>query len=168
MPKKNLSHLFIVLIATFFSMCCFIFYTTTAKASGTTYYVSNCGTIGNDSNNGTATSTPWLTIAKVNSSTFNPGDSILLNRSCTWREQMTVPSSGTSGNLITFGAYGSGADPLLNGSSLLNNAGFSPYTLGSSTLYSIIPNNDLATGENAGIIAKCLLLLLAVPLCESD
>jgi hypothetical protein len=36
-----------------------------AEASGTTYYVDNCVTVGNDSNNGTAPSTPWLTINKV-------------------------------------------------------------------------------------------------------
>lgn len=93
---------------------------TPAKAARTTYYVSNCGTIGNDSNNGTMTSTPWLTINKINTSVFNPGDSILFNRGCTWREQLVIPSSGSAGNPITFGAYGNGAAPILTGSDTIN------------------------------------------------
>ena len=40
-----------------------------------TYYVD--ATNGNDENNGTSQSSPWKTIAKVNSSNFNPGAQIL-------------------------------------------------------------------------------------------
>src|ERR1039458_2872937 len=90
-----------------------------ANASGTTYYVDNCVTVGSDSNNGTSPSTPWLTINKVNTSSFNPGDSVLFQKTCTWREQLTVPSSGSAGNPITFGAYGSGAAPVFLGVNLL-------------------------------------------------
>ena len=91
-------------------------------AWGVTYYVSNASPVGSDSNNGTSPSTPWLTIAKVNASKFQPGDSVLFNRGCTWREQLTVSSSGTSGNPITFGAYGSGVLPTITGADLLNSA----------------------------------------------
>ncbi len=87
--------------------------------AGVTYYVSNANPVGSDTNNGTSTSTPWLTIAKVNSSTFNPGDSILFNGGCVWRETLTPPSPGTSGSPITFGAYGTGAAPIISGSVLL-------------------------------------------------
>jgi hypothetical protein len=85
----------------------------------TTYYVDNCVTVGNDRNNGTSASTPWLTVNKVNTSKLNPGDSILLESTCTWREQLTPPSSGSSGNPITFGSYGTGALPIISGSALL-------------------------------------------------
>lgn len=40
---------------------------------------------------------------------------------------MIVPSSGTSGNSITFGAYGTGASPIISGSVLLN-SGWSLYS----------------------------------------
>ena len=69
----------------------------------TTYYVDNCVTVGNDRNNGASTSTPWLTINKVNTSKFNPGDSILFESTCTWREQLTVPSSGSAGVRLPLG-----------------------------------------------------------------
>ena len=92
---------------------------TQAEPTGHTYYVDNCVVIGSDGNNGTSTATPWLTINKVNTSTFNPGDSILFESTCTWREQLTVPSSGSAGSPITFGAYGTGAQPIISGADLV-------------------------------------------------
>jgi len=82
-----------------------------------TYYVD--ATNGDDSNDGLSEANAWKTISKVNSSSFNAGDSILFKRGEVWREQLTVPSSGSSGNPITFGAYGSGADPIINGADLV-------------------------------------------------
>ena len=87
--------------------------------TGPAYYVDNCVVVGSDSNKGTSPFAPWLTIHKVNTSTFNPGDSILFERTCTWREQLTVPSSGSAGSPITFGAYGTGAQPIISGADLL-------------------------------------------------
>src|ERR1700685_4184009 len=46
-------------------------------ASATTYFVAAAGS---DSSGGTSSGAPWQTIAKVNGSTFSPGDSILFNR----------------------------------------------------------------------------------------
>jgi hypothetical protein len=86
------------------------------SASATTYYIDNCVIMGNDSNKGTSSATPWLTIAHVNAQTFNPGDSILFESACTWSGTDLIPvSSGSAGHPITFGAYGSGARPLLEG-----------------------------------------------------
>ncbi len=89
-------------------------------ATASTYYVDNCVNTGSDSYDGkeqahtTGTTGPWLTIAHVNAQTFNPGDSVLFQGGCTWREQLTPPSSGSAGSPITFGAYGSGR-PILSG-----------------------------------------------------
>jgi len=82
-------------------------------AGATTYYVSF--SVGNDTNNGTSTATPWQTIAHVNGQTFLPGDAILFKRGDVWNESLAPPSSGTSGNPITFDAYGTGAAPNLTG-----------------------------------------------------
>ncbi|MDP3899911.1 MAG: Ig-like domain-containing protein [bacterium] len=79
-----------------------------------TYYVD--ATAGNDSNAGTSTSQPWKTIAKVNSTTFLPGDGVLFKRGETWRgETLTVSESGTAAQPIIFGAYGSGDNPVISG-----------------------------------------------------
>ena len=103
--------------------------TTGTLAHATTYYVDNCVTIGSDSNDGTSMSTPWLTIAKVNGSTFSPGDSILFEKTCTWRERLFVPSSGAPGNPITFGSYGTGALPSINGADLLTSWTYAPISV---------------------------------------
>jgi hypothetical protein len=80
-------------------------------ASATTYYVS---TTGSDTNPGTQAQ-PWKTIAKVNALSFSPGDFILFKRGETWYETLIPPSSGSAGSPITFGAYGSGDLPTIDG-----------------------------------------------------
>jgi hypothetical protein len=82
-------------------------------ASATTYYVSS--STGNDSNSGASSSTAWQTIAHVNGQSFQPGDLILFKLGDVWNESLAPGSSGSSGNPITFDAYGSGAAPNLTG-----------------------------------------------------
>lgn len=78
------------------------------------YYVSNSG---NDSYSGTTTIAPWQTISKVNSASLNPGDQVLFRRGDTWREQISlIVQSGDATGDITYGAYGTGNDPLILGS----------------------------------------------------
>jgi hypothetical protein len=62
---------------------------------------------------------PFATIAQVNAHSFAAGDSILFNRGDVWRETLTVPSSGSAGSPIVFSAYGTGSDPIIDGSALL-------------------------------------------------
>jgi hypothetical protein len=94
-------HAFIILVLGLSSM-----------AAGTTYYVSSSG--GSDSNNGTSSATPWQTLSNhINGGTFSAGDVIYLKRGDTWNEQLIPPSSGSSGNPISFDAYGSGAPPVI-------------------------------------------------------
>ena len=87
------------------------------SVSATDYYISASG---NDINSGLSISTPWKTIAKVNSSNFLPGDRILFRCGDTWRETLTVPSSGSAGSPITFGAYGFGNKPIIDGSDIVS------------------------------------------------
>ncbi len=77
------------------------------------YFVD--ATHGDDSNSGTSPDQAWRTIDKINNTTFTPGDVIAFKRGEEWHETLSPPSSGTSGNPITFTAYGSGALPLING-----------------------------------------------------
>lgn len=82
--------------------------------AGTVYYID--ATHGSDANNGLTPENAWKTIDKVNNSIFLPRDSILFKRGETWRETLTPPSHGTAGNNITFGAYGTGDPPKIDGS----------------------------------------------------
>jgi uncharacterized repeat protein (TIGR02059 family) len=90
-----------------------IFLVLNTIASATDYYISSSG---NDKNNGLFSSKPWKTIAKVNASSFSPGDTIFFNKGDTWREQLTVPSSGKASAYIVFSSYGTGVAPKILGS----------------------------------------------------
>lgn len=87
------------------------FLTISLMANATKYYVSSTG---NDLANGTTTLTPWQTLSKINSTSFNQGDSILFKRGDTFTGSFTVAQNGTSSAYIYFGAYGSGAKPIFN------------------------------------------------------
>jgi len=77
----------------------------------TNYYVAIGG---NDGDPGTEAQ-PWATVNKVNISAFNADDQILFNRGDTWSgDNLVVPSSGTAGHPIVFGAYGTGANPVID------------------------------------------------------
>jgi len=103
--------------------------------SASIYYVDATG--GLDTNDGTTTATSWRTLAKVAARSFSAGDSILLKRATVWHEQLTPSSSGSAGNPVTFGAYGTGANPKIDRSNLYTgwwehnlrtNAGFENFT----------------------------------------
>jgi hypothetical protein len=80
--------------------------------SATTFYVDSVG--GNDSNNGTSSSTPWQNLNKVNQETFQAGDHLLLKSGSKWTGQQLIPKgSGASGNPIYINMYGSGNKPLI-------------------------------------------------------
>ena len=119
---------------------CVLFSVIPARA--TTYFLAAAGS---DANAGTDSGHPWQTISKVNGSAFVAGDSILFNRGDVWYgTSLTVPSSGSSGSPITFGAYGSGANPIIKGSTLLGTSG---YTLAPNTSSNIFSLSDSGTSS---------------------
>lgn len=93
-------------------------------AWGATYYV-DCAANG-DAGTGLSTDADvaWKTVSKVNSSSFSAGDFILFKKGCTWREALTVPSSGSAGSVITFSYYGTGARPAFIGSDVHDVSGY--------------------------------------------
>jgi hypothetical protein len=84
------------------------------------YYVDKASSGGDGTTQATSgVHAAFKTIAAVNGASFSAGDSILFKRACTWREQLTVPSAGSARDQITFGVYGSGAKPQINGADLV-------------------------------------------------
>lgn len=82
-------------------------------SSRNTYYVDIQN--GDDKNDGLNSSSAWQSLAKVSSSTFSPGDAILLRRGQVWYETLTLKSSGTAEAPITIGSFGEGSKPTLSG-----------------------------------------------------
>ncbi len=81
-------------------------------APGRTYCVD--ATAGADTNSGNAAA-PLQTLAAVNALALKPGDRVLFKRGETWTgTTLVVPASGKPGQPITFAAYGTGAQPILD------------------------------------------------------
>lgn len=85
--------------------------TPTPGAAGM-YYVDSVA--GADTNNGTSMSSPWKSIAAINSRKFNPGSIISFKRGSTFSGEMKLDDSGTAASPIVFTAYGSGTDPVFS------------------------------------------------------
>lgn len=106
----------------------------------TNYYFSSSK--GDDSRTTTQaqnSTTPWQTINKLNSffKYILPGDSILFKRGETFYGSLEVMNSGTTGNPIVLGAFGTGHKPVISGFSKI-----SEWTsLGNNIYEASIPNN---------------------------
>ena len=89
----------------FITLYLFITFTTTLQAKN--YYISASGS---DANDGLTTSTPWKTINKVNSFSFESNDYILFKRGDTFYGGIVVKDAN-----INYDAYGTGAKPVITG-----------------------------------------------------
>lgn len=87
---------------------------TASPTSGTTYYVDSVA--GNDSNAGTTQTAAWKSLAKADAAVLRPGDRLLFKRGGSWTGRLSIAESGTSGNRIVIGSYGTGALPVIQGS----------------------------------------------------
>jgi hypothetical protein len=100
-------------------------------AYGTTYYVKNGG---NDALDGLSDANAWETIAQVNAATFSAGDEVLFRKGDVFRDTIITPGgNGTGGTedilsadtsgYITYGAYGTGSNPIIQNSVAADDVG---------------------------------------------
>ena len=94
------------------------FFTMTAAAHATTYYV-DCAA-GHDAHDGLSPATAFGTLAAISSRTFVPGDKILLNRGTTCKGIFSAGGSGTPEAPIVLGAYGNGSAPVIDGGTYIS------------------------------------------------
>lgn len=129
-----------------------------SKTAGLSYYVDPAGS---DSNSGLTPALAWATLAKVNSFTFAARDSILFKRGATFRGSGgggSTPMIQVSSSDLTFGAYGTGAKPIISGGDLVTgwsvSAG-STYQATMATLPASIPVIiTYTTGDAVTLLAK--------------
>lgn len=76
------------------------------------YYVDPSGSDQNDGL-GQGLDHAWRTAYKVSNTSFSPGDHIYFKRGAVFEDQLYITSSGSAGNVIYFGAYGTGANPVI-------------------------------------------------------
>ncbi|MFT8342204.1 choice-of-anchor Q domain-containing protein [Clostridium beijerinckii] len=108
--KKYLKKIKFLAILCMFTSAIFFMHNNIAKADSGTYYVSS--TNGNDNNNGSIDS-PWKTIQKA-ANTVKAGDTVVV-RGGTYKEKLTMKTSGTANAYITFKNY-EGETPIIDGS----------------------------------------------------
>ncbi|AWJ94082.1 hypothetical protein Sp245p_30225 (plasmid) [Azospirillum baldaniorum] len=97
----------------------------TAPTSGTSDYPSTPAsqiyyvdaTNGSDSNSGHDANQAWKSLDKVNSTNFAAGSLVLFERGETWHDSLLASTSGTSDKPIIYGAYGTGANPVIEAAS---------------------------------------------------
>ena len=115
---KSRTHKRMLLLVLVLCSSCLTSGMSAARASGTTYYVSQSS--GNDNWDGLApshdgTHGPWKTLAKA-SREYHAGDGLLLKCGDTWsNDKLNPKGSGTPTNPITIASYGSGNKPVLDG-----------------------------------------------------
>jgi len=87
-----------------------------AALQAATYHVDSIS--GNDSNGGGSPAEAWRSLEKVNATTFQPGDKLLLKAGATWTGRLHPKGSGTATNWIVLDRYGEGTPPAIHGSSV--------------------------------------------------
>jgi hypothetical protein len=69
---------------------------------------------GNDTADGTTTTTAWKTLTPLNSATFGPGDAICFHAGGSWTGQLAPKGSGSAAAPIVVDQYGTGSKPRIN------------------------------------------------------
>src|SRR5579864_1210379 len=77
---------------------------------------------GKDTNPGDDVHKPWQSLSKLNSTTFHPGDRILLKSGAVWTGQLWPKGSGSPEYPIIIDKYGGDALPVINGAGLAEDA----------------------------------------------
>jgi hypothetical protein len=92
----------------------FLLFLLPVYAAATTFYISNSGS---DNNSGTGPDMAWRTIDKLNASfaLIKPGDNVLFKRGDIFFGSIRVTVSGSKDQPVSFGAYGTGNDPVISG-----------------------------------------------------
>jgi hypothetical protein len=113
--KLTALHILAISIVLFIGVACSkeSFYSLYSDSPGNvTYYIDSES--GDNSSNGTSESTAWKDFEKVNLTTFQAGDKILLKRGGVWNGHLYPSGSGSQDQPIVIGAYGTGEAPLIN------------------------------------------------------
>ena len=117
------------------------------------YFSSRSGDDSRTSQQAQNPTTPWRSTDKLNAINLSlrPGDSVFFKRGETFYGNIVVRSSGVSGNSIYYGAYGSGANPVISGFTTLS--GWTPSSSGIYYTALDVPGLNMVTinGEAKGM-----------------
>jgi len=136
----------------FFGACSLISSTKKAKAADNTYYVR---TDGNDGLDGLSDANAWATLSKVRTALSGgiivAGDTISFRRGDTFAGYIRVNKSGDVDSPITFDAYGTGANPIIDATGIANSFDFR-VVAGTGASNITVSNIDLKNGTAVGFL----------------
>ena len=89
----------------------FIFTYITIYGQSKTYFISPNG---DDNATGISIEASWISLEKINQTTFQPGDHILLKSGSVWHGQLHPKGSGEKDNPIILSSYGGTEKPVIN------------------------------------------------------
>lgn len=104
-------------------LCCTLFLAGLSVNAANYYFSDETGDDSRSFSQAQNAATPWKSISKLNAiiSSLNPGDKVFFRRGDSFYGTIRVNASGRSGAPITFGAYGSGPDPIITSMIRLSN-----------------------------------------------
>ena len=115
--KRLICLLIILILAQVLAAC-----TSASRPSiGQDYFVDSGK--GDNNNSGTSENSPWKTLDKVSSMTFQPGDNIYFKRDSSYEGSVTINGDGMASNPITISAYGIGDAPSFTNPDFYDNYG---------------------------------------------
>ncbi len=119
-----------------------------SSALATDYYFSPSG---NDSSNGTSTSTPWKTVSKINNVDLNAGDHVYFQSGQTFATSSAINlvngDSGTAVSPVAFTTYGGSSPATINVTSSGSNGIYGYNVSGISIANLIITGQGSPTGD---------------------
>lgn len=130
LPNKGLM---VVFLLAFISACGGNDASGPVVTSGPTYYID--ATLGLDTNSGTTATSPWKTLARLDTANYYNTTTILLKRGEVWTESLNLKHSE-----IIVDAYGSGANPRIDGSRFIS--GWSVFVSGIFSMPVAIGTNE--------------------------
>lgn len=125
--------------------------TTSPGPSGPQTLYVDC-VAGNDTNDGTSTTTAWRTMAQANRAELEPGDSLLFKSGCEWKGQKGLLAHwvGTETEPITIGRYATGAAPRITDAGNYGISVTGQWQIIDGFSVSFKPVNVLACGQPVG------------------
>jgi len=145
---ETCKHLRFYSLAALLVICCGVL---ARPVSATTYYIDSDS--GDDGNSGLSPAQPWKTLAKVNATTFAPGDRILFSAGGHWEGKLNPKGSGASGNAIVIDRYGDGPLPVIDGAGSTGDAVVYLYNQHHWEINNLEITNDApAAGDRRGVM----------------
>lgn len=94
-----------------------------AEAAGRSYYVNSIPDSGCRNEGPGTLEEPWCDFTPANSTSFGPGDELLLARGAEWNQELVMDSRGSADNWLRIGAYGEGDRPKIIGNGQYSDQG---------------------------------------------